>query len=149
MLGRWLDQPTEAGVLARKLAVAMARAHLHADHDVLVPQYLGRLEFIEMLEEVAKEVGATFVEFALISDRDDVVRRFERRSETSSHPGHREAAELQRRSGGREQLAATRDKVLALIAARSATRVIISTDGDIEGAYAELLAGLTGRPLPP
>jgi len=39
-------------------------------------------------------------------------------------------------------LAATHDKVLALIAARSATRVIISTDGDIEGAYAELLTGL-------
>ena len=149
MLGCWLDQPTEAGLLARKLAVAMARAHLHAGHDVLVPQYLGRLEFIEMLQEVAKEVGATFVEFALISDRDDVVRRFERRSATSRHPGHREAAELQRRSGGREQLAATHDKVLAVVAARSATRVIISTDGDVEGAYAELLIGLTGRPLPP
>lgn len=57
----------------------MAQAHLHAGHDVLVPQYLGRLEFMEMLREVAVEVGATFVEVALLSDRDDVVRRFERR----------------------------------------------------------------------
>lgn len=74
----------------------MAQAHLHAGHDVLLPQYLGRLEFMEMLREVAVEVGATFVEVALLSDRDDVVRRFERRLETWSDPGHREAAVLQR-----------------------------------------------------
>ncbi len=149
MLGCWLEQPTEAGLLARKLAVAMARAHLLAGHDVLVPQYLGRLEFIGILEEVAMDAGATFIEFALISDRDDVVRRFERRSATSDDPGHREAAELQRRSGSREHLAASHDKVMAVIAARSATRVINSTDGDIDGAYAELLTGLTDLALPP
>jgi len=149
MLGSWLDQPTESGLLARRLAVVMARVHLDAGHDVFVPQYLGRLEFIEMLEEVATEVGAMFVEFALISDRDDIVRQFERRSATSSHPRHQEAAELQRRSGGREQLAATHDKVVAVVASRPATRVITSTDGDIEGAYAELLTGLQGRPLTP
>lgn len=143
MLGCWLNQATEAGLLARNLVVAMARAHLLAGHDVLVPEYLGRLEFIEMLDDVSTASGATFIEFALISDRDDVVRRFERRSATLEDPGHREAAELQRRSGGREHLAASHDKVMAVVAARSATRVINSTDGDIEGAYAELVLGLT------
>ncbi|MDQ2739807.1 MAG: ATP-binding protein [Actinomycetota bacterium] len=83
MLGCWLDQPSESGLLARQLAIAMARVHLQAGHDVIVPQYLGRLEFVGMLEAVAVEVGARFVEFALISDSDDVVRRFQRRSDTS------------------------------------------------------------------
>ena len=46
MLGRWLDQPTDAGVLARDLALAMARTQLDAGRDVVVPQYLGRLEFV-------------------------------------------------------------------------------------------------------
>lgn len=144
MLGCWLDQPTEAGLLARELAVAMARAQLRAGHDVLVPQYLGRLDFVQTLHQLAVEVGAEFVELALLSDRDDVVRRFERRSATSDDPAHQQTAELQRRSGGREQLAATHDKVLAVVTARPDTRVITTTDGDIAGTYVQLLAALDG-----
>jgi predicted kinase len=139
MIGGWLDQPTDAGLLARELAVAMARTQLDAGRDVLVPQYLGRLGFLETLQQLASEVGVLFVECALVSDRDDVVARFERRSATSADPAHQQAAELQRRTGGREQLAATHDKVLAVVAARPATRVITTIDGDIDGAYAQLL----------
>lgn len=144
MLGRWLDQPMESGLLARELAVAMASSQLRAGHDVVVPQYLGRLDFVETLDGLAVDAGAEFVEIALVSDRDDVVRRFERRSEDSADPAHQEAAELQRRCGGREQLAATHDKVLAVIAARPGTRVITTVDGDLAGTYAQLLVVLNG-----
>jgi hypothetical protein len=106
---------------------------------VLVPQYLGRLEFIERLDRLATEGGAEFVELALLSGRDDVVRRFERRSATSDDPAHQQAAELQRRSGGHEQLAADYERVLAVVAARPTTRVITTTDGDIAGTYAQML----------
>jgi len=142
MLGRWFDQPTKAGLLARELAFAMARAQLRAGHDVLVPQFLGRLEFLETLQQLAAEVGAEFVELALVSDRNDVVRRFERRSATSPDPAHRDAAELQRRTGGRDELAATYDKLLAVVAGRPTTRVITTSDGDIDGTYAQLLVAL-------
>ncbi len=139
MLGRWLDQPTHAGLLARELAITMARTHLDAGYDVVVPQYLGRLEFIEALQQLADQVGVMFTELALVTGRDEVVRRFERRSATSDDPAHREAAELQRRAGGRDQLAAAHAMVLAVVAARPATCLITSTDGDIDGAYAQLL----------
>lgn len=142
MLGRWLDRPNESGVLARQLAVVMARAQLHAGHDVLVPQYLGRLEFIETLHALAIEVGAEFVELALASDREDVVRRFERRSEISDDPAHRQAGELQRQAGGREDLAATHEKLLTVVADRPATRVITTVDRDIDGTYAKLLTAI-------
>lgn len=142
MLGRCIDQPISAGRLARTLALAMARTQLSAGHDVLVPQYLGRLDFIEALNELAVEVGAEFVELALLSNRDDVVRRFERRSELSHDPIHRQAAELQRRTGGREALAATHDNLQAVIAARPETRVIATLDGDIAGTYTGLLAAV-------
>lgn len=149
MLGRWLDHPTEAGMLARELATAMARAQLQAGHDVLVPQYLARLDFVETLERLAVDLGIGFVELALLSDRDDVVRRFEHRSETSCDPAHVQAAEIQRRSGGRPQLAATHDELLAVITARPATEAITTVDGDIDGTYAQLLAGLERLTLVP
>ncbi|MGH3501405.1 MAG: hypothetical protein ACRDQA_11035 [Nocardioidaceae bacterium] len=65
----------------------MAQAQLRAGHDALVPQYLGRLELVETLQ----------------------------------------------------QLAADHDKLLAVVAARPATRVISTIDEDIDGTYAELL----------
>jgi predicted kinase len=143
MLGRWLDQPTSAGLLARGLAIAMAGTHLRAGYDVLVPQYVGRLDFVETLQQLANEVGVAFIELALVSDRHDVVSRFERRSATAQKPVHRQAAELQRRAGGREQLAASHDNVLAVVAGRPATRVITSIDRDIDGTYAELVGALS------
>lgn len=110
------------------LALAMAETQLCTGHDVVVPQYLGRLDFVETLHDLAVGVDADFVELALVSNRDDVVRRFERCSTTSQEPAHQQAAELQRRSGGPAQLAATHDRLLAVIAARPATRAITTVD---------------------
>jgi hypothetical protein len=76
------------------------------------------------LHQLAVGVGAEFVEFALLGDRDEVVRRFEHRSGTSDDPVHRQAAELQRRSGGREGLAATHDRA----GRRAAGRLTVATE---------------------
>jgi len=73
MLGRWLDTPTEAGLLARQMAVEMARVHLCAGHDVVVPQFLGRLDFIGVLQRLCEEVRAEFVEVVLLSNPDEAV----------------------------------------------------------------------------
>ena len=37
-LGQWQDRPTEAGLSARRLALAMAEVHLSIGHAVVVPQ---------------------------------------------------------------------------------------------------------------
>lgn len=142
MLGGWLGHPAQSGVLARELATAMARAQLLAGRDVLVPQFLGRLEFVETLQQLAVDVTAEFIELALVSGRDEALRRFERRSSTSPDRAHRDAAELQRRTGGREELAAMYDRMSAVITARPATRVITSVDGDEDGTYRDLCSAL-------
>jgi predicted kinase len=41
LLGRWPDHPHQAGLAARAIALAAARAHLRAGHDVMIPQYVG------------------------------------------------------------------------------------------------------------
>lgn len=48
-LGQW-DAHQESRLLARDLAIALVKCHLDAGHEVVVPQFLGRLEFIERLE---------------------------------------------------------------------------------------------------
>lgn len=64
MLGRWMDAPTDAGLAARALAMAMIRTHLAAGHDVVVPQFLGRVDFVVELAAVAASERVPFVELA-------------------------------------------------------------------------------------
>ena len=81
LLGAWLDDPRRSGWAARMIALAMARTHLEAGHDVIVPQLLTRREFVEMLRQTAEAAGATFSELTLMDPRDVVLERLEQRSE--------------------------------------------------------------------
>ena len=47
LLGRWSEEPTKAGLLARDLSLAMAGVHLAAGHDVVIPQYFGVAAFLD------------------------------------------------------------------------------------------------------
>jgi predicted kinase len=77
-LGQWrvLEQ---SKLVARDLAIALARAHLRTGHDVVVPQYFGRREFVERLCSVARDADHRFVEVVLTDDDDRIVERFRRR----------------------------------------------------------------------
>ena len=81
LLGSWLEEWQRSGTVARELALAMARTHLGAGHDVIVPQLLARRPFVERLRATAESVGASFQELALLDPRDVVLARLEQRSE--------------------------------------------------------------------
>jgi predicted kinase len=70
LLGRWQDDATRAGLLA------MARTHIDAGHDVIIPQYLGRLPFIEQLEQLAFDRTVPFHELVLLDSKHNRQRRF-------------------------------------------------------------------------
>lgn len=77
-MGGWAEH-AEFKLHARVLAFALARAHLGAGHDVVIPQYLGRPEFIDQLQAVAAETDATFDHVLLNDGHDAVVQRFRSR----------------------------------------------------------------------
>jgi predicted kinase len=143
MLGGWVDFPTESGVLARRMAIEMAGIALREGHDVVVPQFLGRADFILSLEDLSERVDADFVEVALLSSREDVARRFSRRTEESTREEHQLAAELMERSGGIDELHNMYDRLMDVVAARPSTRRITSVDGQLEQTYLDLLAVLS------
>jgi predicted kinase len=143
MLGRWLDSPAEAGVLARRMAVEMADVHLRSGHDVVVPQFLGRVTFVQLLEQLCGRVGATFTEVALLSSREDARDRFTGRTESSPSAQHREAALLVEQSGGLDELGHMYTRLLEVIAARPSTRIVTSVDGYVEESYRDLLSAIS------
>ena len=83
-LGQWRNLD-ESKLIARDLALALARSHLLSGRDVIVPQYLGRPEYRERLELLAAETDVPFVEVLLTDDADRITERFrERRAEFAS-----------------------------------------------------------------
>jgi predicted kinase len=89
-LGQW-DSRAESRGIARMLALALSEAHLSAGHDVVIPQYVGRLEFVEQLASLAHRCGAEFLEVVLVTDANVAMERFrarraEHESSGTAHP---------------------------------------------------------------
>ncbi|HEX6354546.1 AAA family ATPase [Actinophytocola sp.] len=142
LIGRWRDDPHTAGLLAREIALAAARVHLVAGHDVVVPQFLGRLTFIEQLERLAGDVVAAFHEVVLLDSKENTLRRFTERSRLAVEPGHVDAQELLDRSGGLAELSAMYDRLVSIVGTRPGARVVPVVEGDVDLTYAEVVRAL-------
>jgi predicted kinase len=141
-LGRWEEHPQESGLLARDLAVAAARVHLMSGYAVIIPQFLGRLSFVERLERLAQEVGVTFRHIVLMDSKDTAIARFQTRTASfDARDQHREAAEM---AGGEAGLTGMYDAMLSVLPARPDADVVRSIAGDIEGTPLRLRQALPG-----
>lgn len=139
LVGGWRTAPHAAGLLAREIALAAARVHLGAGHDVVVPQFLGRLAFIEQLERLAGEVGADFHEIVLLDGKTAMLRRFERRGRESAEAAHQDAWAQLERDGGLAELSAMYDRLLSVLAVRPGARTVRCAEGAEDVAYRELV----------
>jgi len=129
-LGRWRDDPLSAGIAARALALAAARTHLLSGHDVVVPQFLARVEFIDELAALARTVGVDFVEVVLLDSKENVLRRFADRGDASK------AAEP-------AELSTMYERLAALVATRPQTRTVRVREGRVLDTYTELIGVLS------
>ncbi|HEV7206174.1 MAG TPA: AAA family ATPase [Jatrophihabitans sp.] len=139
LLGDWKSDPHAAGLLARAIALAAARIHLVGGHDVIVPQYLGRPDYLVQLTGLAAETGAELHEFILMDTKDVMIARFRARTVAAAHPSHVDAQEMLDRVGGVAQLEAMYDRLLLVIAARPGAQLLPAREGEIEATYAELV----------
>jgi predicted kinase len=140
LLGRWTEHPYDAGLAARAIALAAARTHLGAGHDVVVPQFVGRPEFLEQLEALATETGAEFHELVLMDEKQNALDRFSARSAATGDSAHREAAEML--TGGLDELARMYDNLTALVRTRPHAVVVPTEHGAEDEAYAAVLKSL-------
>jgi predicted kinase len=144
-LGRWLDQPTEAGLAARALAISMIDTHLHADNDVVVPQFLARSDFIQQLEISATDADAEFVEISLEVTRSEAVKAFEHRRQSSTRSIHQDAAKLVDRSPSADPIGELYDALQLLLETRSRCHRITVDRGDIDATLAKVCGTLSER----
>jgi predicted kinase len=139
LLGGWRTRETESGTLARELCLAMARTHLRAGHDVVVPQFVASPDYLDRLAALGRQVGAQHVEFVLLDDLGSAERRFHARINDARWSEHqRVAAEFIEQAGGYPHQYSRLSRCLA-------DRDVIdiaSIEGDPEGTYRAVLAHL-------
>jgi predicted kinase len=143
LIGGWRDPGQDTHALARPLGRAMASAYLATGHDVVLPQYLGRLDEVESFERVALDQGAHFREVVLLDERDAAIARFDARRDDTAWNQHnrRVVADL----GGAAFLAEMYDRLLAIVGSRPAAVVVRSVPDAIEETYAAIEEALTSN----
>lgn len=142
MLGAWLESPAASGLAARTLAIAMAEAHLDDGHDVIVPQFLARPDFIEQLSDLANRVDAAFVEMALWLERAAAIAAFAQRRQAPSEQSHLDAAALVDRSEHADPVGQMYDDFVGLIERRPWTRRVEVVRGDLDRSFEGFRAAL-------
>jgi predicted kinase len=142
LLGAWPDVPHDAGLLARRLALAMARVALREGRDVVVPQFLARPEFIGELEALAGELGVEFVEVVLVEEPDVAIVRLTERAAGPMTAVQRDAHLMLDRTGGLDSVPQLHGRLHALLARRPDARRVEPVSGDIERTYRLLLDAL-------
>lgn len=79
MLGGWIEKEDTARELVFELTKSMLIPHLRAGYDVVLPYLVTDNTHVEAFETIASECRAQFIEIALVTEKDDAVRRlFER-----------------------------------------------------------------------
>jgi len=142
LIGGWRDTPDRAGLLARAVALAAARVHLAAGHDVVMPQFVGRPAFLMEVEQLARHVGADFHEIVLLDGKENSLRRFAERSSVAAEPSHADAQRMVDRAGGAEALSAMYDRLIALLDTRPAAKIVCAPHGQVANTYRTFLASL-------
>jgi predicted kinase len=137
LIGQWDADEEASGLLARDMALAMARTHLSGGHDVVVPQYVARPAFIDQLENAAGACGATFHEVFLLETKRTASARFDARADDPAAAAHHTDA-VRMIGGGFDEMY---DRLEELRASRRAAIAVCATGG-VDVAYAALLAAL-------
>jgi hypothetical protein len=144
LVGGWQDTDGRTHDILRPVALAMASAHLAGGRDVILPQYLARLEEITAFEKVADAEGAGFREVVLLDERAGSVERFHRREDDSEWGRHNRR--LVAANGGSAMLTTMYDQLLEVLEHRPSAVVVRSVPDAVEGTYAALLDALRSAP---
>lgn len=139
-LSGWEGSGDHAHEILRPVAKAMVGAHLAGGRDVVLPQYLARVEEIEAFEQIARRHGARFVEIVLRADREEAVSRFSGRPAVDEWDRHNR--DVVERLGGDAFLAEMYHNLADVLDARPNAVVVPAAEGATEETYQAILANL-------
>lgn len=138
----WREDRLTAGRLARAAALAAARVHLAAGHDVVVPQLLARPEFLDQLQALAGELGVEFHEIVLLCDLETSLSRWAHRQGTTTDPTQSDADDDLLDRGAEQEIRELHERLMRLLPTRPAARLVPVTGADVDAVYHRVMAAI-------
>jgi predicted kinase len=142
LIGGWQDEETDTWPVVWSLVRAMAATYLDGGRDVVLPQYLAKVDEIARLEKLAREHGADFREVVLLDDREAAIERFNRRAQDSDDPWTRHHHRLIELGGGPVVLGTMYDNLMEVVRLRPGAVVVPSAVGSVQETYGLLADAL-------
>jgi predicted kinase len=133
----WRDDFEATGAAVRPVALAMLTAYVEQGRDVVLPQLIANESELARFEGAAGDAGGRFVEVFLESD--DLEERFAARE--PDQPWLEAVHELVARAPA-DHLSEYAERLAAMSAARPQAIRLPTATGDVEGAYAALMAAV-------
>jgi predicted kinase len=149
-LPNW-DKDEATRLVARELAGAAVVEHLCAGRDVVMAQYFGRLGYIVLLDDLARQHGAMFVEVILASGAALAIDRFRARRRAMIERGERHPERDIADADIEAFIIDAVDRLTRLPAARPQSRIVpVALEASEDEIYHRLLSVLdkTARPSP-
>jgi len=142
LVGGWQDEETDTWPVVWALARVMAATHLEGGRDVVLPQYIAKIDEIIGFEKLAHQHGASFREVVLLDNREAAIARFDRRAQDSDDPWIRHHHRLIERAGGPVVLGTMFDNLMEVVHLRPGTVVVPSAVGAVQETYERLADAL-------
>lgn len=142
LIGGWRDDFTGCLEPARRLALAMAGAHLASGHDVVLPQLITAVDQARRFERAAEGAGADYLEVALVAPPAEQACRF--RSKVRSTAVELHVRDHLEERGGDVVLERIHGHVEDYLARRPRARRLETGGQDAEHSYRELVVVLAG-----
>jgi predicted kinase len=149
-LPNW-DKDEGTRLVARELAGAAVVEHLCAGRDVVMAQYFGRLGYIVLLDDLAREHGAMFVEVILAAGAALAIDRFRARRRAMIERGERHPERDIADADIEAFIFDAVDRLTRLPAVRPESRIVpVALEASEDEIYHRLLSVLdeTARPSP-
>jgi predicted kinase len=140
LIGGWDTHGQESGRLARRMALRMMKEHLESGHDVVVPQFVARPEFVEDMTRVAEGCGAAFYEIVLNADVKNARARFEARANDPMWAQHH--AEAAQQIGGSGGFEAMYDALTRVVERLPNATVVNTSNDNVDDTYAAVLSAV-------
>lgn len=142
LIGGWQQDFQGTGEIVRPVAISMAVAHLAAGRDVIMPQFLDADDEIAGFRAAAEKTGSGFREIVILDTKKRSVERFDDRGAGEDLPWHGQVKEIVEQNGGKRLLETLYDDLVRGLHERPSASVILSTHGDIEETYSNLMSAL-------
>jgi hypothetical protein len=109
----------------------------------VIPQFLGRLPFLERLDRLAADSNADFSEVVLLDSKENAIRSYGQRHDYGApNPASIGEPLLVDPQADTAELDRMYDRLVRVIADRPQAQIVRTTDGDIAQAYRDFVACL-------